>query len=197
MGTNPKGVLMQKNARQRTLEPMRNLLAALVLILTCSSCANFAKGGLWNPVTLNPYEVLTIKAGASINAEIRVSSIGSLSFVSGSLAREFRNRMSSISFDGSNSVWVSSNDSARLGGASLPGGWSLNVGGSAVELQGYSSTTESANELTTVTRVSVGSHRVGLSLSVPGDTKPGAYKVSASINSRNGSIRLDWTVNVQ
>ncbi len=176
---------------------VRRLLATLFLLFSCSSCANFAKGGLWNPVTLNPYEVLTMKAGTSINAQIYVSATGLPLFVSGRLARAFRDRTSSISLDGSTNVWVSSTDTARLGGASLPGGWSLNVGSSAVELNGSSSTTEGVDELTTVTRISAGSYRVGVSLNVPGGTKPGAYRVGASINSGNGSIRIDWTVNVQ
>jgi hypothetical protein len=197
MQTTPNGVLSPKTRLDRKLERVRELFLTAMLVLTCSSCAYFAVGGAGNPIGLDSYDSLSMKAGSTMHASVSVAATGRPVSLGGNLARQYRDRTNSISFDGSNSVWVAGMDSARLAGASLPGGWSLNVGGSAVELNASSSTTEGSDELTTVTRVSVGSYRVNVNLSVPGGTKPGSYKVGASINSSNGSIRLNWNVKVE
>jgi hypothetical protein len=168
-----------------------------MLVLTCSSCAYFAVGGAGNPINLSSSESLSMKAGSTMHAWVTVPARGRVLSLKDSLATEYRNRASWVSFNGSKSVWVGLSDLTQLVGARLPGGWSMNAGGSGIELNGYSSTTEREDELTTVTRVYVGSYRVGVNLSIPGGTKPGSYRVSASVMSDNGPIAINWTVKVE
>jgi hypothetical protein len=187
---------MQKTRRDRTLEGVRELLIAVLLVWSCSSCANFAVGGAWNPGGLSSSSSFSMKAGSTYHARVSGGSGGAQSLLMGSLGSRYAREASAVSLQGSETVWVDLN-SSRLQGANLPSGWSLNVDGDELALHGRSSTTYAGDELITRTRVSAGEHRVNISLSSPSDAKRGTYRVSASMSTVGGVVPLSWTVTIQ
>jgi hypothetical protein len=150
-------------------------------------------GSTLNPLKVSSRTSLTVKAGSTVSLMV---SLGNASNLGLNPADLYRNASVGASLSGMVSTAVVVN-TANLSNSNVPIGWKLEMGGEFVELLAYSSSTYGFDTINTFTRVELGDHRIGASLSVPGNAAVGTYSVRARVDVRGKNpVMLEWIVQV-
>ncbi len=172
---------------------MKKILFCLSL-LSITACSSFEPGGSFNPLRIEPISAFITKAGS--NNQIFLS-LGEAPKVGLQPAALFRaSNDSSILLSGSKNIFVNA-DLATLETSILPENWNLRFLGDEVELIATSSSISNAETINTVTQVALGRYRMGATLNIPKDSKPGTYFIEGRISIRNlKPVLVNWKVTI-